>query len=452
MTQPLVAETRFAQHPEVLRSVVAEVLASADPGEAVVRHWPTDEALAERLRGGMLVAAGKASIAMARAAVERCGIKPSVGVVMAPVGTKCPPVLHAAGIRVFEADHPLPSQRNLIGARAASDAARLASSRRLPLLALISGGASAHLTFPQVGITLSDIRTITDALLRAGATIAELNVVRTCCEQLKGGGLARLAAPSPVYSLILSDVLGDSVKVIASGPTADGRPMPDKALRVLEIRRVTEAAPSVTARLRAMMAKPAPPPPAVENATNVIVGSNAMAVVAARDALEKQGFSIAEARMHVDGEARMLGEAFAGALLRAKGKGAGGRPVALVWGGETTVTVGSPSNGATGHGGRNQEAALSAAIAMAGHGGVAAMFLATDGVDGVCPPGGRAHSGALVTGESVGIARAAGVDAARALTAHDSHAFVAALGNDAAVVPSGPTGTNVNDIWVGLAY
>jgi hydroxypyruvate reductase len=452
VTEPIVAENRFAQHPEILRSVVAEVLSAADPAEAVVRNWPSDPAFAERLKGGMLVAAGKASMAMARAAVERCGVRPSVGVVITATGTKCPPVLHAAGVRVFEADHPLPSQRNLIAARAASDAARLASSRRLPLLTLISGGASAHLTFPQPGITLSDIRAITDALMRAGATIAELNVVRTCLEQLKGGGLARLASPSPVYSMILSDVLGDSVKVIASGPTADGRPMPDKAMRVMEIRRVMEAAPSVTAKLKAMLAKPAPPPPAVENATNLIVGSNAMAVVSARDTLEKQGFAISEARMHVDGESRLLGEAFAGAILRAKGKGAG-KPVALVWGGETTVTVGAPT---AGHGGRNQEAALAAAIALAGHQNVAAMFLATDGVDGVAPAGGRAHGGALVTGESVAMARAAGVDAAKALAKHDSYSFVRALESanpgERAVIPLGPTGTNVNDLWVGLAY
>ena len=459
MTQPLVAQTRFARHPDVLRSVVADVLASADPAEAVVRNWPADAALAERLKGGMLIAAGKASMAMALAAVERCGVRPSVGVVITAVGAKCPPVLHAAGVRVLEADHPLPSQRNLIAARAASDAARLASSRRLPLLTLLSGGASAHLTFPQPGITLSDIRSITDALLRAGATIAELNVVRTCLEQLKGGGLSRLAAPSPVCSLILSDVLGDSVKVIASGPTADGRPVPNKARRAREIRRVGEGVPSGSARLGARPPPPAPPPPAVENATNTIVGSNAMAVVAARDALERQGFSIAEARMHVDGEARVLGEAFAGALLRAKAAAAG-KPIALVWGGETTVTIRPAPHIASGHGGRNQEAALAAAIALAGHPNVAAMFLATDGADGVAPPGLRAHAGAVVTGESVATARAGGIDAPKSLAAHDSHAFVRALGagnggaggGETTVIPAGPTGTNVNDIWVGLAY
>jgi hydroxypyruvate reductase len=438
----------FPSFREHLRTVIEAVLKAVDPAEAVVRSWPTDPAVAESLRKGVLVSAGKASVLMALAAVERCGVKPSVGVAIVPAGTRPPASLHDAGVRLFEADHPLPTQRNLIAARAAGDAARLAASRRLPLLALISGGASAHLTFPERGLTLSDIRNVTEALLKAGATIAELNVVRTCCEQLKGGGLARLAAPSTVYAMILSDVLGDPVKVIASGPTADGRPLPTLAMRVLETRGVADAAPNVTAKLRAMIDRPAPPPPMVENALNMIVGSNTMAVVGARDALEKLGYVVAEARMNVDGEARVLGQAFATALLKARESNPG-KPVAIVWGGETTVTVGQNSRG---FGGRNQEGALAAAIGLSGRQGVAGMFFATDGADGLAPPGARPHAGAIITGESAGNARAAGVDPAKILAAHDSRAFVDAAG---AAMPSGPgggTGTNVNDIWVGLGY
>jgi hydroxypyruvate reductase len=154
--------------------------------------------------------------------------------------------------------------------------------------------------------------------------------------------------------------------------------------------------------------------------------------------------------MNVDGEARVLGQAFATSLLRAR-EANPGKPVAIVWGGETTVTVGNASSSAKGFGGRNQEGALAAAIGLSGRQAVAGMFYATDGADGIAPPGVRAHAGAIITGESAGGARAAGVDPAKALAAHDSRTFVDAAGAGMASGPGG-TGTNVNDVWVGLAY
>ncbi len=448
-------QSSFSEHPGHFKSVVDAVLAAADPGEALVRHWPTEEREAAALRGGVLVAAGKASVGMARAAVERLGVKPSVGVVLVPAGSRPPQTFHAAGLRVFEVDHPLPTQRNLIAARAVGDAARLASSRKVPLVVLLSGGASAHLTVPDRGLTLSDVRTITDVLLKSGATIAEINVVRSCCETLKAGGLARLAAPSSVHAFILSDVLGDPapVGVIASGPTADVKVSAAEAMRVLESRSLTAAVPTITAHIAEQVKKP-PVRAAVTNATNIVIGSNNAAVVAARAALEGLGFAVVEARTSVEGDAATRGRELAAMLLARQtsaaggGDGRGGGAIAVVWGGETTVEA---HKGGSGAGGRNQEAALAAAIALEGRPNVALMCFATDGVDGFTPAAQPPHAGAIITGNSVAAARGAvpAVDPAAALAGHDSYGFTKAAG---AAIKTGQTGTNVNDIWVGLAY
>jgi glycerate 2-kinase len=447
-----VPQVFFGEHQQHLQRVIEAVLRAVDPGEALVRHWPQDEAVAAALRGGVLVAAGKASVSMTIAAVERLGVRPSTGVLLAPAGVRAPSSLHAGGVRVFEVDHPLPTQRNLIAARAAGDAARLASSRKVPLVVFLSGGASAHLTVPDRGLTLSDVRTITDVLLKSGAAIEEVNAVRQCCETLKAGGLARFAAPSPVHAFILSDVLGDPepIGVIASGPTANVQRSPAAALRVLESRHLTAAVPTITAHIQAQIKAPVVVPP-VTNAINTVIGSNVTAVLAARSELESLGFRILETRMSVDGNAATRGRELA-ALLRThreRNPDRGGGPVAVVWGGETTVNVGAA--GAS-FGGRNQEAALAAALALEASpaaAGTAVMCFATDGIDGNPPPTKPAHAGAIVTGDSAAAARRAGVDPAAALAAHGSYAFATAA---EAAIKTGPTGTNVNDVWVGLAY
>jgi len=184
----------------------------------------------------------------------------------------------------------------------------------------------------------------------------------------------------------------------------------------------------------------------VTNATNTIVGSNGLAVQAARAALEGLGFTWADIRTVVEGEARARGEEFAARLLEVQAQTAGdGRPRVIIWGGETTVTVGDGK----GFGGRNQEAGLAAAIRVSGRRGLSAMFFATDGIDGACPPGHQPNAGAIVTGDSAPAARRAGLDAQAMLDAHDSYRFAEGAG---AAMRGGPSGTNVNDVWVGFAY
>lgn len=439
----------FDNHKAHLKGVLEAVLHAVDAGDALVRHWPASEEIAAALRGGVLVAAGKASLPMVRAAVDRLGVRPSVGVMLVPAGSKAPPSLNAAGLRIFEVDHPLPTQRNLIAARAMGDAARLASSRKLPLLVLLSGGASAHMTVPDRGLTLSDVRTVTDLLLKSGASIEEINTVRQCCETLKAGGLARLAAPTPVRAFILSDVLGgaedtDPIGLIASGPTADVVRSPAHALRVLEARGLIDAAPNIAIHLSALV-KSAPMVPAVANAINTVIGSNVLAVMAAREALEGMGFGIVETRFSVEGDAAARGREMAELMMRHV---SGSKPAAAVWGGETTVRVTTPGSGGA-FGGRNQQGALAAAITLRGKPGVSVMCFATDGVDGNTPPVKPVHAGAIVTGETAAIAARAGVEAAAALAGFDSYRFAAA---GEAAIKTGPTGTNVNDIWVGLAW
>jgi len=347
-------------------------------------------------------------------------------------------------------DHPLPTQRSVAAGEAVrSFVERCAAAERGRddagegvLTVLLSGGASALVCSPEDGVSLDDLRAVTSALLRAGATIAELNAVRKHVERLKGGRLAALAAPCRVDALILSDVIGDDLDVIGSGPvTPDPTTFAD-ALAVLERRGVLDAGPTVTARLRAGAAGEIPETPKPGDAVfdrvrTWVVASNVAAVEAAREAAEGLGFRIASVQHGVTGDAASAGRAVATEALR---RGASERPLAVIAGGETTVDVG----GGAGKGGRNQEAALAAALTMDGAEGVAVMALATDGVDGPTDA-----AGAVVNAQTCKRARAMGPDPVDALRRHDSHTILDRLG---CLIRTGPTGTNVNDVVVALAY
>ncbi len=351
----------------------------------------------------------------------------------------------AGRVRHLPADHPLPTARNVDAAR---EVVRLVKglTRTDTLVFLLSGGASAMLTLPAAGLELDDLRAASDALMKAGATIGELNCVRKHCEVLKGGGLARLAAArgAPVVSLILSDVVGDEVGVIGSGPTAPDDTTYADALRVLESRGVVHASSRVTDHLRRGAAGETyetvkAGDACLSRVRNVIVANNQIAVDAAAAELSRQGFEVVERRTRVEGEAADVGRALA-ARLRELAARASARPRAVVWGGETTVTV----RGEPGVGGRNQELALAAAVALEGSPRSGVLALATDGVDGPTDA-----AGAAVSGETVPAARRAGMDPAVFLARHDSHAFFAQLDGGSGLVRTGPTGTNVNDVMVG---
>jgi len=417
--------------PGLAGDLVRAVLDAADPARALGRAWPPDLDRAERV---VLIAFGKASVAMAEAAARRLGPRLARGVVVGVperIAAYAPP----PGVIALPADHPLPTDRNERAGEALERLARSVGPAETALV-LVSGGGSAQLTLPAGRVTLAEVRAVTDALLRAGATIDELNRVRKHLDRLKGGRLAeRLVGARSVEALVLSDVLGDRLDVISSGPTAPDPTTYADALDVLATRRIP-APEAVREHLESGVRgdhpeTPKPGDPAVERVRHTVIANNEIAVEAAAGVLRGMSLPV-RPRTGVTGEAGDRGRQLAREVLAMPGPGA------EVWGGETTVTVGD----APGVGGRNQELALAAALAIEGEPGVFILTLGTDGVDGPTDA-----AGAVVDGRTTGAIRAAGLDPERALRDHDSHRALDAAG---ALIRTGPTGTNVNDIAVGV--
>ena len=445
--------TRKSPQGETIRAVQRAALAAVEPGAAVRRHL--------RLRGDLLTVAdhtynlgtvervwvvggGKAAVAMTAALHTILGERLTGGLVVTKYGYT-DRRLDAGPVDVVEAGHPLPDEAGVAGTRRMADLLTGTTGRDL-VLAVISGGGSALLTLPAKGLTLTDLQKTTDLLLRSGATIVELNAVRKHLSQIKGGGLARLAGGAPVVSLILSDVVGDPLDAIASGPTAPDPTTFAGAWGVLERYDLVERLPpAVRAWLRAGLdgrVPDAPKPGAAwfQRVQNVIVGSNRLAAEAAVEAARAWGLNALLLSTFVEGEARQVAHvaaAFARELVSYDRPVP--RPACLVWGGETTVTVRGQ-----GKGGRNQELALSAALAMEGLPGVVLVALGTDGTDGPTDA-----AGAVASGETVARARALGLDPVAYLEDNDAYPFFDALGD---LVRTGPTGTNVNDLLFIFAF
>ena len=426
------------------------------PGPLVQRAMGTG-----RFGTTWIVSIGKASAAMASAAVGELGERARGVVGVGLGGGGGVPSLARGALRVGDwsgagerlgagewlvADHPVPSERNVAAATRVLEFVRRVPSEET-LLVLLSGGASAMLCLPREPLTLGDVAAVTEALLRAGAPIEELNAVRKHCEVLKGGGMAAArggCGAGRIVTLVLSDVLGDRLDVIGSGPTAPDPTTFAGALAVLERRGVLEASPAMTALLRrgAAGGEPETVKPGDllwARVENRVIGNNRLAIDAAAAACRAAGYAVVACREGVEGEAAAVGRALAAEARRlATETGEGGARGAIVWGGETTVTVGD----ATGLGGRNQELALAAAMELDGVEGITVLSLATDGRDGPTDA-----AGGVVDGSTAGAMRAAGFGPAEALTRHDSYRALAAAG---ALVTTGPTGTNVNDVMVAL--
>lgn len=423
----------------ITRGFVDAILRAADPARAVRDAWAPALDSADRV---VLLAAGKASAPMTEAALDRVAPRVVSGAVT------CVPehesrladliAKHAIPVRVFPADHPLPTERNLEAADAIAQTASAAGPDDT-VLALISGGASAHLTSPSAGFTIDDLRAVTDALLRAGATINELNAVRKHLERLKGGGLARLIHPARADVLVLSDVLGDPLDTIGSGPTAPDPSTHAEALDALGTHDLTGAHPAVAAHLdRGVLGQipetPKPGDPIFEHFSHTVIANNQAAIDAAAAEAESIGLRIHRVQPGVQGEAAEVGRTLVAELKTLA------RPACVILGGETTVTVGQ----APGHGGRNQELALAAAIDLDPVPDAAVLAFATDGVDGPTDA-----AGSIVTPTTAGQLANAGIDPRASLADHDSHT---ALGRIGALIRTGPTGTNINDITVGMVF
>ncbi|HEX9668871.1 MAG TPA: DUF4147 domain-containing protein [Thermoanaerobaculia bacterium] len=432
-----------------LEALHRAALAAADPRAAVTRVLALhadglrvgDERVALTPTGRLwLVAAGKASLGMAEAAIAALGKRISGGVVAHPVGAAALADGRArwpAEVRRIAAGHPLPDDGSLAAGEQVSRLVAEASSDDV-VLVLLSGGASALLESLQPGVSLAALRQVTLALQHAGADLAELNTVRRCLSGLKGGGLARRAAPARVVTLALSDVLGDRPEDIGSGPTVPSPTGPREAMEVLARSGVASTAPAVMAAL-GRSGEP-PSAPAAPADRYHVIASNRLAAEAVARAAARRGFRSQVVTTFLQGEAREAGKLIGGCAASVLGHAVPfAAPACLVFGGETTVTVRG-----SGRGGRNQEVALGAALALAGWDHAAVFSFATDGIDGP-----TAAAGAIATGDTVGRAAALGLSPHRALADNDSEPFFRALGD---LWVSGPTGTNVNDLTVALAY
>jgi hydroxypyruvate reductase len=387
----------------------------------------------------LVVGAGKASGAMAAAAEEVLGDRIAGGVVAVKDGHLAP----TRRVRLLEAGHPVPDERGAAAARAIHDLVGSAEADDL-VLVLISGGGSALTPAPAPPITLAEKQALTRLMLRAGATINELNAVRKHCSLLKGGQLARAAAPARVHSLLLSDVIGDPLDVIASGPTAPDESTYDEALAILvRFGIADQVAPSIRRRLEQgrrgeIPETPKPGDPLFARVTNTVIGNNHLVIEAALRRARALGFAPHLVTRTLEGEARELAGRFVSMARDVRaGTGPLQPPCCLVAGGETTVKVTGQ-----GSGGRCQEFALAAAIAMAGMPGVVVLAAGTDGSDGP-----TTAAGAIVDGESAARARALAVDLAARLTDNDANPALAALGD---LIVTGPSNTNLLDLYLVL--
>jgi glycerate 2-kinase len=426
-------------------------LDAADPQRAVLRNLKFDgrTLTAARRRYSLskfdriqVIGAGKAGAAMAAAVEGVLGRRISSGFVNVPEGTRT----HVRRIELNESGHPVPDRRGLDGARRITEIARNAGERDL-LLCLISGGASALMPDPAPPITLAALQHATRQLLASGADIRELNTVRKHISQLKGGQLARLASPATVIALILSDVIGDDLEVIGSGPTVPDSSTFEDAARVLETYAIR--APATVARriacgvAGAIAETPKPGDPAFARVQNIVVGGNRQAIDAAARQARALGYRPLVLSTFIEGETRDIASMHAAIAKEILSSGRPMRPpVCILSGGETTVTVRGK-----GLGGRNQEFVLAAAIALYGSTGDRAAFgpttifsAGTDGIDGPTDA-----AGAIADERTLDRARSIGLDARRFLANNDSHHFFEKL---EALVKTGPTGTNVMDIRV----
>ena len=382
-----------------------------------------------------VVGGGKASGSMAEALEKVLGRRITAGFVN---------VLHGETnktsiIKLHGANHPVPDEAGVEGTRKMLDLVEAATADDL-VICLISGGGSSMMPLPREGISLSDKREITDLLLKSGATITEINTVRKHISDFKGGWLAKKAYPATVLNLILSDVMGDPLDFIASGPTVPDSTTFHDAVSVLRKYDLwARGPPSVTKVLLDGEKGLIPETPkasdeAFKRVHNVVVGNNRLASQTACTEFKSAGLNTLLLTSMMEGEARHVGTVLSSIAREVSiSDNPVHKPGAVVAGGETTVTVTGK-----GKGGRNQEVALAAGMKLGNLDGVAVASLTTDGVDGPTDA-----AGAIVDGKTLAKAKKMGLSPEKFLAANDSYNFFSKISD---LIFTGPTGTNVNDI------
>jgi len=386
----------------------------------------------------LVIGAGKATARMAQVVEEILGDYVTGGLIVTKYGHALP----LRRIRLIEAGHPIPDAEGIRGVQETRDLLKNLSEEDI-VLCLISGGGSALWPAPAEGITLQMKQDVTQALLRAGATIRELNAVRKHLSEIKGGQLARLAFPARVISLIMSDVIGDPIDFIASGPTAPDTTSFSEALAIIQKygARIPEA---VLDRLDqgAKGRIPETPKPAetiFQRVENHIVANNRLLVDAAAEKARELKFNTMILATEIEGEAKEVGGVFA-AMAREIGNRSNPirTPACILAAGETTVSVRG-----TGSGGRNQEMALACAIAMAARSSPAPACFASVATDGTDGPTNAA--GGLVDESTCERGLELGLTPAKFLAANDSYHFLQATGD---LIVTGPTQTNLMDLQI----
>lgn len=443
---------------EVALQVVSAALAAVEPGAAIHNALHFDEATGElRVENRrynlnaynriIVVGAGKASAPMAAALYQLLGARITAGWVNVKYGYCLAPHEESGPIIIHEAGHPILDEAGVSGTLQIVELLQDLTAQDI-VISLISGGASALLELPVAGVTLAEMQNLTEALLRAGATINQINAVRKHLSQVKGGNLARLAAPATHIGLIVSDVVGSPLDVIGSGPTAPDTATFQTAWQALETFGLTNSnlvpAP-ILEHLRRGVAgavedTPKPGDSIFERVQNVIVADNRVAALAAATQAQALGFHTLLLSTFLEGEAREVVRGLASIVKEILTYGTPlARPACILVGGETTVTVRGD-----GKGGRNQEMGLAAALALAGYTDFTLIPLATDGSDGPTDA-----AGVIVEADTLSRAARLGLDANAFLARNDAYHFFQSLGD---LLLTGPTNTNVNDLTLFFAF
>jgi hydroxypyruvate reductase len=406
------------------RAIFKAGLSAANPVDAVVRRLRRQDF--SRYSNIYVIGAGKAGASMAQAAERVLGRRITAGLINVKDG-------HTARLRriaLNQCGHPVPDARGVAGAARIAEIAASAGERDL-VLCLISGGASALLPLPAAPITLEQKQEMTRLLLACGADIHELNAVRKHVSRIKGGQLARLAAPARVEALLLSDVIGDDLDTIGSGPTAPDASTFAGVAAILEKYGLGDRVPEsirdrIAAGVRGEIAEtPKAGDPVFARVRNSIVGSNRLALAAAARHARSLGFRTTVLSSSIEGETREIARMHAAIARDSRPRSC------VITGGETTVTIKGP-----GLGGRNQEFVLAAAIDIAGLPATVVLSAGTDGSDGPTDA-----AGAIADGDTL----RRNPQAARYLAANDSYHYFESLGD---LIVTGPTNTNVMDIHV----
>lgn len=438
------AIAKFSEH------LIATAIASVDPQRAVLQAVDWD---GTRLSCGawqwagsgriIVLGAGKAGAPMAAALESILGERIDRGMVVVKDAHRGDFALER--IHLLEASHPSPDQRGLNAAQQCEIWLQQAQADDL-VIALISGGASALLPAPAGAISLTDVQTLTQLLLACGAPIEQINAIRKHCDRLKGGQFAALAQPASLLSLVISDVVGSPLSIIASGLSVPDTASFAEAWAILEQYGLLELIPSSIRdylQLGIHGIVPAHPDgsePWWANVHTSIIARNEIAQTAIKHLAEAQGWQVIHDQQPITGEAHVVGQQI-GQRLRQLAQSAQ-QPTLYLAGGETTVNL----TGIKPHsqGGRNAELALAAALALDGCPNCQIIALATDGGDGSSPA-----AGAIANGQSIAQARQFGLEPQQALTTHDSYNFWRAIGS---TIEIGPTLTNVNDLLIGLVW